>query len=721
MLTITALLCTYVIASDFVFLGLSRLLKKDRVLSAQELFFFTRGVGPLVISWLMYNLFLFSPRQPPGYYVGVIGGLFVALFVWARRETPHLFAAYAACGQSLRRLAALRSFSLFLLACTTLICLFILFIGIAFPIVGHDSLVLAIEARIMRQDLSLEHFLNRVEPDSRSGYLPMSFQAPFLQMLYVWFSLVAGVKQMDILTRTVSPVFGLHCLILVGYLTRRRASLSSALWTMFLLAVTPLFLLMSYDNAQDTPRYYFALLALIWFAKLLEAQSVISLSWATVVGFFAGGAVYSHLLGAPAVAVGTLWVLYAGRASWRRSLTSVTLIVMMTVLVGTGYHYLASVPVREKLVNSLNLSRSASEWTALAKSVMEQGGDQRDSTPDGLDTAEEVVRNDAFQTLTEVRGQGRTPLQQFLFGRLQMFTGIEYFGFLFFLLCLASFAWVRKSSGRVTLDKLLFATTIAYCIVVLSGVRVLSWSNPRYIGSLMVIGAYFSGPLLAHWAESILRWKGWTRRVVVVLLIGFLSFPALLVTTIRGAKIGITNTGEFYSDFRSFRWLEAFLAEPGGAIRNFWQEYVGIRKTIRYAWASDEEKLKHAHDYLAAILYFNTHAPRDARALVLRDGRYFYYAQRYGIHEYDRRLRQGKPPRNVDESVELFASLGITHVLIDQFLETSPTYTLYRLGGMLRNPEISELVYEFGYARVYRLKMMKKQKEIARHDDSQKD
>lgn len=719
MWTVLALLCTYVIASDLVFLGLSRLFKKDRVPSSQDLFIFTRGIGPLVISWLMYNLFLFSPQQPSGYYVGIIGGLFVALFVWSRRETSRLFAAYAACGKSIRRLVSLRSFSLLLLACTTLICLFVFFIGIVFPIVGHDSLIFAIEARIMHQDMSLEHFLSQVAPDPRSGYLPVSFQAPFLQMLYVWFALVAGVEQMDILARTVSPIFGVHCLMLVGYVVCRRASLSAALWAVFLLAVTPLFLLMSYDNAQDTPRYYFTLLALMWFAKLVEAKPPIPLRLTVIVGFFAGSAVYSHLLGTPAVTVGVLAVLFLLQQRWRERLAGATSIVLTVVVIGAGYHYLTSEPLRAKLFRSFNLDRFVSEWTVLAKSVKEQVVESKESVADQPNTDGQVVQNDAAEILIETRGQGETPLRQFLFGRLQMFTGIEHFGFLFFWFWAAVFVWFRRPSEQTSCDKLLFAATVVYCVVVLSGIRGLSWSNPRYIGSLIVIGAYFSGPLLACCTESILQRKEGARRVLVVFLIGFLSVPALLVTTIRGAKVGITNTGTFYSDFRSFRWLVFFFEEPSDAIRTFWQEYAGIKKTIRYTWASKEERLKHSHDYIAAILYFNAHASPDARALVLRDGSYFYYAQRYGVYEYDRRLLRGNPPRNVEESVRLFESLGITHILIDQFLETSLTYGLYRLGDLLPNPEISELVYEFGSARIYHLRTLKKGNDVARADDYQ--
>jgi hypothetical protein len=243
-----------------------------------------------------------------------------------------------------------------------------------------------------------------------------------------------------------------------------------------------------------------------------------------------------------------------------------------------------------------------------------------------------------------------------------------------------------------------------YTIVVLSGVRRISWSNPRYIGSLIVIGAYFAGPLLAHIAESIsVRSKRLSRTIVLFFIVA-LSFPALLATTVRGAKVGITNTGTFYADARSFRWLDSLRADPITALSYFWQNYVGIRQTIRYALASETDKLKHAHDYFAAIQYFNTSTPADACALVLREGRYFYYAQRRGVARADLSL-YGAKRKSAEKIVQMFAAQGVSHILIDSFLETSFFYPMYRLEEIFSNPTLSECVYEFKSARVYRLRL----------------
>ena len=728
-----ALFFTYIFASDSVFLGLHRLLRKDKAVSSQELFWLTRGAGPVVISWLTYNLFLFSPHQPPGYYLGIIGSCFVLTCLLARHELPVLFEAYAKCGRQLSRLTALRSWSLLLLICIGGSCLFILLIGIGFPIVGHDSLVHAIDARIMRQDMSLQHYLAHTEPDPYTGYLPVAYQLPFLQTLYLWFSLVVGGPHLDLVIRTVSPLFGLHCLLLLGVLVRRHASLHAALWAVFLLAVTPLFLLMSYDNAQDTPRYYFALIALLWFAKLIEAGSTAQLSLKLIVGMFAGFAIYSHLLGAPAVSAGLLGLVFCRKQAFLKNLLSVLLISVVAVLTSASYHYLASPSVQAKLTRTFRWS-FVEEWTTLFKSA-QQGviaPDQRSQKPlsaqpeGGLPSAisggrphqpppgapphgsppttKNTPSKPSPPPVIKSRGQGNTPLEQFLLGRLQMFTGIESFGFLFFVFWVGLLAWLRRSAPGAPFELLLFASALVYTVVILSGVRRLSWSNPRYIGSLIVIGAYFSGPLLARIVESAAaRSKRLSRMIVLFLVIG-LSFPAVLVTTVRGAKVGITNTGTFYTDVRSLRWLDSLRSDPITALSSFWRNYVGIRQTIHYALASEADKLKHAHDYFAAIQYFNTSTPADACALVFREGRYFYYAQRRGVAIADRSL-YGTKRNSAAAIVRLFAAQGITHILIDSFLETSFFYPMFRLNEILSDPTFSECVYEFKSARVYRLRL----------------
>ena len=742
LLIISALFLTYGVASDIIFLGLRRFLRQTHVVSPQELFFLTRGCGPLIISWLLYNLFLFTPHRAPWFYIVVIGAVFALIVVLSRQEFPVLFHTYTEFVRALRRLLGGASLSLLLFASITLICSFILVIGIGFPIVGHDSLIFAMDARVMRQDVSLEHYLSSTVPDPVSGYLPIAFGAPFLQMLYVWFSFLAGVGHMDLLARTVSPLFGIHCLLLLGYFVRRHSgSIQAALWATFLLGITPLFLFVAYDNAQDTPRYYFVFVSVVWFAKALEAAPNTRLRLVGIAGVFSGFAVYSHLLGAPLLAVGSLAVVLSGRHPFRRRAAEGALILITAAVMSASYHYLVSTPIRAKLPSIFSW-HFLDEWTSGASSVKEHmraltGWTQKphvtrlpldlETTPAWrseampplapsqvisplaqTDQAAKLSRQILAEATLKARGQGSSPLQQFLFGRLQMFTGVEYFGVLFFLFWAAVLFWIRKGSQRTIFETLVLAVVLLYCVLVLSGVRRLSWSNPRYIGTLIIFGAYFAGPLLAQMMNAFSQRDGRIRPLMGLMLVAVLSFPTVLATSIRGAKVGLTNPGTFYADFRSLQWLDFLRTDPTSATTDFFGHFFGIQKTFRYALADEKEKLKHSHDYLALIQYFNEHAPHDACALVLREGRYFYYAQRQGVAHRDRRLWGGQRFANEEAVLNLFHTVGITHILVDRSLQQKGylTFTRHHLREIMANPDLSKVEYQFGSAQLYRLRFI---------------
>lgn len=294
-----------------------------------------------------------------------------------------------------------------------------------------------------------------------------------------------------------------------------------------------------------------------------------------------------------------------------------------------------------------------------------------------------------------------------LFGRLQMFTGVEFFGIIFFLFSTAAVVWSLRP-GKTVLDKVLLAAAAVTVVVVVSGVRKLSWSNPRFISSVLPIAAYFAAPLMVSIEDSLKRRVSWarTKSLVPWTLVLVLLVPTALATSIRGAKVEITNPGTFYRDFRSLAWLDYAVEDPIGAAGRLWNEYLGIRKTVRYLWADDETKLKHAHDYFAAVLYIKEATPADAKVLVFRDARFFYYGQRRGVVWYSPEIDGGRPlqrARSAEEAADYLCSEGFTHVLVDSYSEQLIGYKLTRIRRLLADVDLALPVYEFGTARVYAL------------------
>lgn len=289
-----------------------------------------------------------------------------------------------------------------------------------------------------------------------------------------------------------------------------------------------------------------------------------------------------------------------------------------------------------------------------------------------------------------------------------MFTGIEHFGIVFYLFWTSVVLWLRGSL-KTTLDKVLLASALVGCAIVVSGVRKISWSNPRYIASILVIAAYFAAPLLVA-MEDLLRRRAILpgKRIAVWALVVFLGFPTILVVSIRGAKVEITNPGTFYSDFRSLKWLNLTLEDPGGALRLLWQDYMGIRKTLRHLWADDKTKLRHAHDYFAGVLYISENAPADAKVLLFRTARFFYYCDRRGVvwNSPEVKLMRSRfnNAASAGDRLHILRGEGFTHVLVDSFSQTQSAYLHAGIGDVLADPELAEVEYEFGTARVYRLR-----------------
>ncbi len=705
---------TFLALSDVTFVAARRWLRDVEGLSDRHLFFLTRGLGPAVVAVGMYVLLVIFPRRPPAFYIALLILVFALLIVYGRRQLPLVAGIYLALGADLRRLDWRRGAALWILI--ALLAGFILAVGVGIPMTAHDGVAAAMEARIMLRERSMDLYLAVNTPDPQTGFYIPDFRPPFLHGLYLWFGMLTGEKGLEVLARTVTPLYGWHCLILLAYtVIRRRKSLIATAWTVFLLAVTPIFVLMSYSNGVDTPRLYLAFLALLWFVELTERAAKLrraaNFRLAVGAGAVSGLALFSHLINAPVVAAGGLAYLALSRERWRKRLATGLAVALIALVAGAQFHYLHP-GVLKQLGRNFTWT-FIGEWAAITSIVptpkLPSSSPPPASEPPPPPASEPPPPSTptlrTHSATIQNRGQGGDPLSQLLFGRLQMFTGIEHFGWLFYLFSIAVVVWLLRSPKTV-LDKVLLAAAVMGGVAALSGMRKLSWSNPRYIGSLVLYGAYFAGPWLAGVSDRLRsrvprlggRWVLGGAAIVVLLA------PLCVSTSILGAKIGFSNQGTFYSDFRSLRWVDHALREPVAASRHFWERYMGIRKTLRYLWADRDTQLENAHDFLAAVVFIKHHTPPDSRALVFRDARYFYYAERPGyVWNHPEISYDFRRSKSAEELHRFLMSKNVTHVVIDRYSERFDWYRKSRMGDLLTESLLAERVYEHGIARVYRL------------------
>ena len=466
-------LVTYVVASDVVFLSTLRVLGRER--STQEdlfLFVVTRGAGAPLLSIVFYYLLLLAPHRSTGFYLFAGVAVLAVLFVFGLPHLPRLGAAYRATfSRVLSAFAEARAQrGLAPLLAAAAIALAAVIVGVGFPIVEHDALAAGVEARIMARDASMETYLNVRQADGATGYYMPTFRTPYLQTLYVWFSVAAGSEQMDLLARTVSPVFGFHCLFLLGFLSYRRGGPLRASWAVFLLASTPLFFSMMYDNGIDTSRLYLALVACAWFARSVEGRGR-EFRVALVAGLLAGFAVYSHPLGVFAIAGGGLVLLLSKGRTLRNRMAVGALLGLFLIPTSAVVHYVSSRSVISSFSAQLQPERVRQELRELRQAAVRarskqpadrQGGSseppQDQEAPSALEAAPvrastsapaiktpatkapsakvptasatpdrgfEPKKPRAVMPVLVARGQGNTPFSRLFFGRLQMFSGLS--------------------------------------------------------------------------------------------------------------------------------------------------------------------------------------------------------------------------------------------------------------------------------------------------------
>lgn len=757
---IVAWIATYAIASDVAFIGIRRFLGTSASVSDRALFALSRGVGPAVVSVVLYVLLLVFPGQGRAFYLAGVALPFLATAAYGRCETSALFAAYSSAARALSR--AIRPHATgFLLPTVVFLSMCSLVLGIAYPITEHDSLSVAMEARIMSRDMTMDNYLAVDEPDAATGYFARGFRPPFLHMLYLWFALVAGGEYMELIARTVSPIYGLHCLLIVAYAVRCRWSARSALWAAFCLATAPLFFYLSYGNGIDPPRLYLSFVAMYWLSYL-AARPAPGLRLGAVAGLFCGLALYCHLLSAAAVLAGVAMYLLLNRQPlvWAK-LRLAAAVTVVAMVAGAQYHYLMSPAVRTQLDRSFS-ANFIWEWADLASDVSTRVVEMAQSTPLPSQPVEpnsppvapptakpkppiekaasSVARPKAVpkpaspaakpvtvapppvvktkpiasaileaipppkpkSELLLARGHDGSALSSFVFGRLQMFTGVEYFGAVFYLLIYSVGFWRRESA--TALDKIALTAIAVYAVVVLSGVRAISWSNPRYIGSVLLVAAYFIGPSLASLEQYLQRRSKPLAGALMLAMALIMTAPVVGATAVRGAKIEITNSGSFYSDFRSLRWLTFSLEDPQAAVGQLWQQYMGIRKTVQFFGADQRTKLKNAHDYFGAIDYIRSNTEADASALVFRDTKYHYYAERRGYVWFHPDMFGYRKAENAEEMHTFLQSKKVTHVVIDSFSERQEGFRDYSIGPLLDDRNLTDLVHQKGSARVYALR-----------------
>lgn len=653
------LLLTFIFFSDALYFALSRFLGHKEEKDLRQLFALTRGLGPIIASWLLYNLFLLFPHNPIWFYAVSLCVIFALLALWGKSAWTSLSANYLWLARIVKDLISVSRTRKILVALILSILLFSLLIAVAYPLVANDSLAYAMDARIMTRDRSLENYLAVQLADEATGYLYPSFQTPFLQMLYVWLDMLSNSSPADLLARFVSPYYAFQTLLLLGYIISRERGKDAALWGVFALAAVPIFVVESYHNTIDPPRFYIGLLAAIWLADFIKRKPDKLLRHAVVSGALFGLSLFTHSLNLVVVFVGLLFLFFAFRKPAAMLIQMLLLVGGTTFFFGASYHYLLNMPV---------LSKAAKTTSAIAlplSSLVES------------ESAPVIALTQLYSSITN----------------------ITIYGTFFFFLLAALFHWLGMPRKTIN-QKIALAVVGSYVFLIFGGLFSWSAGNVRYLGSVLPFGAVLIGPFVQSAINRINKQA--QRRFVIALAIATLSLPLFGVVAFRGAKVENNYSGPDYQPFRSVFTIETVLSDPSESFRRLWNEYLGINKTFRYLFADQQTKLFQSNDIFAAVQYLNENTGPDALTLVWRAPHFFYYAEARGIVRTDPALERFWRFRTGISIYEKLAEAGVDYLLLDA--SVNPADDL--VGGLtefLSNPAFCPVVYRYSSAAVCKL------------------
>lgn len=498
--TVLIFLLTYGISSLMLLPLFFRIFKVQDQSEVWSISILTMGLGPISISFILYNLFLFFPRHSAFFYIIIISAFFLLILLPFYKQIPKLRYLGIGLVKSVKDFRTQPGIFQCITVLIVALCVFMFIQGVNFPIVTHDDAIYANQSKMFFRNRSFDNY-PMSEADAKTGFYAINSHPLGMHMLYTWFFLIRGSAESDILCRSVAPMCSIFCVILLWYVLRRRGNRYSGLLGALALITVPLFIKQGFHNTIDPIRIYFGFLALVWLAKLLEEDN---LKIAIATGIFTGLAAFTHTIMILSLPVALITYLILSRQIWRRKILIAVLITIIGGIVGGAQYYLNY---------------------------------EKFGTPLGVVLPSELGRYWAGHNLRS-RGQN-TEMRAWLYGRLQPFTRISGFGISWYLFVISLFLWLRYSS-KDTLDKILLISALLYgCIIVYRG-----WSNWRYIFTIQPMVAYFTGLVWGKAYEE--SDENPIRRMWPIILIVALMIP---IQSVRSGKLGFRNSLKYF--FRS--------------------------------------------------------------------------------------------------------------------------------------------------------------------------
>ncbi|MFN4234438.1 MAG: hypothetical protein ACK4IK_06490 [Bacteroidia bacterium] len=333
---------------------------KEQIIAPFQKLVFSLALGPFFTSLLLYYLLWLVPGLAPIFYVSVITLFFIVLALINIKYLPSLISAIQTRFHFINRtsendknkfLLDLKFIKLYSSDYTlnyfniiTFIVLIILLWKwmwrlISEPIIGHDMLEYAIQAKYFALHRLIEYVENRYHPETEFFYVGLhGFSFPLLGSWEVLFSELFGKTENDYYFKSITGYYS-FLIFFTQFFWLKRVNIWLATVASIALFFTYGFFITITEYHIDSYRIFMIIAALISLAYAINYHSGLTL---VLLGIFAGAQAFIHSFGVFVSVFIVIAFFLFYKSTWQKKIIHTLLITAIIMLMG-GIHYVMDV------------------------------------------------------------------------------------------------------------------------------------------------------------------------------------------------------------------------------------------------------------------------------------------------------------------------------------------------------------------------------------------
>ena len=321
---------------------------------------FSFGLAPFIITLLLHYLMWIFPFQSAIFYVGIIFSLFSIVFFYSLKAFPKFlefvkekFIFIYTTNVQEKEIAIINNKffriyfnkqgvkfeTIFIIIISLIACFYWLLQIIGTPIIGHDMLEYAIQAKHFAREKIIEYIPNRYHAENNFFYVGLhGFSFPLMGTWEYLFSENFDVYNNDYFLRSVTGYYS-FLVFFLQFVLLKRVNLFLAVFSSLLLFCTYGFYLTVTAYHIDSYRIFMITSSMVLLAMSIKNKNVLLV---VLLGLFAGGQAYIHSLGV-FIAVFISISFFVFYPSQIKEKVKFSLLLFLTILLSGGIHYIMDV------------------------------------------------------------------------------------------------------------------------------------------------------------------------------------------------------------------------------------------------------------------------------------------------------------------------------------------------------------------------------------------